>query len=146
MEKLMTLWELSEKFSDQMMIYNPIHHLYYGDERMRMVVFLNQEQARKRVRSSADRSEKGPITKSGLGSATHARHKVGRLCGDLDHPQKQIYLVVSSNNVNPCGVCGLDCYTTCGLCKRASVHFFSQKGSQKSKACFAGYHSDQFLA
>ena len=98
MEKLMTFWELSEKFSEQMLIYNPIHHLYYGDERMRMVVLLNQEQARKRVRSSADRDEKGPITKSGLGSANHARQKNGRLCGYLEKFQEQNDSVAPAKN------------------------------------------------
>ena len=68
----------------------------------------NQDQRRKRGRPSADRAEKGSNTKPELISATHTRHKVGRLCGDLEKFQKHIDSVVSSKNVKPCEVCGLD--------------------------------------
>ena len=80
-----------------------------------------------------------------MGSATHIRHKAGRLCGDLEKFQKHIDSVASSNNVKPCEVCGLDCYTTCGLFKRAPYHFSPQKGSHKSKTCVAQYHSGHFF-
>ena len=99
------------------------------------------------VRPSVDRAEKGPATKSDLIGTTHTRQKVGRLCGDTEKFQKHIDLVESSNNKKTCKVCDLDFYTTCGLYKRAPVHFFPQKGrQQKSKTCFAEYHSDIFLA
>ena len=110
-----------------------------------MVVAQNQEQRRNWGRYSADRSEKGTITKSDLSSATHIRHKVGRLFGDPEKSQKNIDSVALSKNENLYEAYGLDCYTICGQCKRASVNFFPHKGSQKSKTFFDEYHSEHFF-
>ena len=75
---------------------------------MCMVVVQDKEQSRKRGSPSTYRSEKGPITKSYLFSVTNTRHKVGRICGDIDNFQKHIDLVPSPKNSITCEVCGLN--------------------------------------
>ena len=47
-------------------------------------------------------------------------------------------------NPNSCEVCGIDIYTTCGLCK-APVHYFPHKCGKNGKNCFLNFHSDNFF-
>ena len=99
-----------------------------------------------RERHHVDISEKGISTKDESSSATHNRHKLGRLCGDMDQLQKHIDSIVSSKNVNPREVCNLDCHTSCVLYKMAQVQLSPHKGSQNSKTCFDEYQIEHFLA
>ena len=88
--KPITFWELRENLLEEIISYNISNHLYPSDERTRMVAVSNQEKRRKRVIPSEDISEKEKITKSNLSRANHTRHKVVRLCGDLENLQKHI--------------------------------------------------------
>ena len=58
----------------------------------------------------------------------------------------QKYVLTKENMKNPkaCEVCGIDSYTTYGMCK-ASVHYFPQKVWQKSQKWFINFHSDNFF-
>ena len=127
-ERPMSFWEFCEKLSWQILSYMPSHHLYPTDERMLVLVVHNQEQKRKQGRPSVDGAEKGAITEASLSSATHTRHKVGRLCGDLEKFQKHIDSVTPSKNAEPSEVCDLEYYTTCDLYKKSAVYLSPKNG------------------
>ena len=69
-----------------------------------------------------------------------------RLCVDLENFQNHIYLVESPKNYNPCQICIIYFFTTCGMCNRASFQFFTHKWIQKSNTLFDEYYSDNVLA
>ena len=143
LEDYMSFWEFRERLSEQQCGYRPVNKLYPGDENMRVCVQQHKVRREKRGRPKSD-DDKHEITTEKLKRARHTKYRPGRLCGDLELFQKHIASKQNWKNAKPCEVCGLDTYTTCGLCK-APVHYFPQKGSQKGQSCFIDYHNDNFF-
>ena len=113
MKETLTFWEFCEKLSEQMMAYKSADRVFPGDEKMREVVAQNKRQ-QKRGRPKED--DKDGMSMRKLRGATHNTHKVGRLCNDLSTFQKHIDSVRFIKNGKSCEVCGITCYTVCGLC------------------------------
>eukprot|EP00957_Ditylum_brightwellii_P055655 4216746-Ditylum_brightwellii.AAC.1 len=79
-----------------------------------------------------------------LKRAQHTKYHPGRLRGDLERFCSHVISKYNANNAKPCDVCGIDSYTTRGLCK-VHVHYFPQKGGQKGHDCFLEYHNKYFF-
>ena len=58
--------------------------------------------------------------------------------------QKYILLKGNAKNSKPDEVCGIDSYTTYGMCK-APVKYFPHKCGKNSQNCFIDFHSDNFF-
>ena len=58
--------------------------------------------------------------------------------------QKHVMKNGNVNNPKACEVCGIDIYTSYGLCK-ASVHYYPHICGENSKNCFVDFNSDKFF-
>ena len=86
----------------------------------------------KRGRPKKDNGYNKTITMNTFKRERHTRHKAGKLCVDLEMFHKHVLTKVNVRKPKAREVCGIDSYTTCGICK-APAYYFSKKGGQKSQ-------------
>ena len=133
--KPMDFWSFREMLSMQMLDYDPTSRLYPGDENMRKATAQNKRQRALSSSKGNNGSQTASVTLEQLEGADQ------RLCGDLSKLQCHLDSVVYGKNGKDCDVCGIPCYTSCGICK-TPVHCFPQKGPQLAKDCFLDAHSE----
>ena len=127
----MTFWEFRENLSKKVITYKPTISLYRGDENIMVSVAQIPKQIKRGI-PNKENCEKNTTTFNTFKREQHTRHKAGRLCGDLELFQKHVFTKGNMDNPKASEMCGIYSYSTCGLYK-VSVHYFTQKGGQKSQ-------------
>ena len=118
----MEFWEFIEKLSKKILTYKPMSRICWYDEKTRESV-AQIPKKRNRGRPKKENDNNNTMNFKTFKRAWHTRNQVGRLCGDLEMFQKHVLTKGNMNNPKVCEVCGIDRYTTCGLCK-TSVNCF----------------------
>ena len=141
----LSFWDFRDKFSKQMLEYDPRDQLYPGVENMRVVTKILKKRrtvGRPASKSSDYSSSPDFVDKEHLCVEIKKSEKDKRLCGDLTCLSEHVCSTEKKKNGGVCAWCGKQAYTKCVKCG-VYIHFFPQRGSVDYKQnCFLNYHDD----
>ena len=139
----MDYWEFCEKLSLQMLRYKPSNKNYPGDEQFRDSTQISRARRALQFNTNDDETT---VTLAGSSSvlirdlvnestAVRRNHRL-RLCGNLDNFEEHAKSAICSlSNHGICQVCGISCFSKCGICNKY-MHFFPIRGEKREQTCF----------
>ena len=130
----------------QMMRYQPNHHVYAGDKQATLAIKQNAKRRQKTTHSLSSSSISTALS-TGVSTERFVLAQDSRLCGDLldlSMHYKSIRLVdlVNGKNMQVCAYCKQKCSHICGLCGKA-FHLTKPRNLPNiTVPCFIEYHDE----
>ena len=141
LDKPVTWWQWRDKLAIQGLSYDPRKKMYPGDKHTRKSTqeYKKRRQPTKEISSSIVTIDQLKMIKEG------SRREPPRISGDLENYCKHVDSLIHAKFAGACQVCGMTCWTRCGICK-VPLHFYPQRGRNKPQdiKCFAYYHDEGF--
>ena len=149
----MSYWDFRNRFSKQMLLYDPTKRLHPGDDAYRGASTRQHKKRRAISPENVSRNKGGDDEDSMICYAEPYSLASGRvqdshlhwLCGDLRKLREHAKSVEKIRHKRTCAACRYPCNHVCTLCGLA-VHFFPNRGNVGTdRACLLELHDDACL-